>query len=567
MTLVLQCIIINVFRAKESGVLSVKKKKVVKIVVWSAVGVLVAGYFGLGAYQRANYLPSVRAGTVGLQDLDAYLSTSATISSPDSMTYYAPPNSKVLAVHYKVGDSVNAGDMIAEFDLTDLDNQIRLAQLTLSDRQLDANNGQLHISDAQTALQQAMKDAERQPEIDKINAEVQGYQDEIAAYEARIRKLHREDEYPDGVTSGSGYQLDEEDWQDEQRWQGRIEQYTREIARLQAQLSAYPKAEDMQRAVDKAENAVTNAQNALSSAKNAQETAAINLRSLQRYQKDKGIVAQQNGVITELSLVEGALSTNTAAALTMQSDENLTAKFSISKYDVGTIKLGQTVALSLGDLSYTGTVSKIGGVAVLKESTSGGTASAQVPAEVTIDNPDDQLIIGIDFDMDIHTFSKKGVLALPIEALLTDRDGDFCYILTPAPQREGAYAWEKRYITVGKSSDTFTEILTGVSENELVVMNPPATIEQTPLVLLEASTDGSGADAAGTATADATATESAPADSAASTSDGTVAALAPEGTSSASASESSSSAPEASHVEASAASAAESGSSSAASAS
>ena len=465
-----------------------KKKKVVKIVVWSVVFLLVAGYFGLGAYQRANYLPTVRAGIVGVQDLDAYLSTSATIASPESTTYYAPPNSKVLAVHYKVGDTVKAGDMIAEFDLTDLNNQIRLAQLTLADRQVEVKDAQLGIANAETTRDQAQKDYEKQPEIDKINEEVKGYQDEIAAYQNRINKLRRNDEYPgaDG-TGSSGYLLDEEDWQNEQRYLARIDQYTREIARLQAEISALPKTDDMQRALDKSENAISTAQNSLATAKNAQETAAINLRSLQRYQQDKGIVAQKDGIISELNLVEGALSTNTAAALTVQSNQNLTATFSITKYDVGTVKLGQSAVLSLGDLSYTGKVTKIGGVAVKKESSSGGTTSAQVPAEVTIDNPDDSLIIGIDFDMDIHTFSKKGALALPVEAVLTDRGGDFCFVLTASPDRAGAYIWEKRYVTLGKTSDTFSEVISGVSDGDLIVMNPPTTLEQTPVVLADLS--------------------------------------------------------------------------------
>ena len=471
-----------------------KKKKVVKIVTWSVVGLLVVGYFGLSSYQKSMYLPTVRAGAVSYQDIDAYLSTSATIASPDSMTYYAPPNSQVKAVHFKLGDSVKQGDMIAEFDLTDLNNQIRLAQLTLSDRQLDANNARIVVSNAQTSLEQAKQDLERQPEIDAINAEIQSYQEEIAAYNARIQKLQRnfsDEDHP-------GYLPDNDDWQDIERYQNRITNYSQEISKLQSQLSAMPKVADMQREYSTAENAIKTAQNTLSSTQNAQATASINLQSLQRYQQDKGIVAQQDGVITEMNLVEGALSGNTTGALTVEGTNDLRATFKISKYDVGTIQVGQNVTLSLGELSYTGTVTKISGSAVKEQSASGsGTTAAQVPAEVTIHNPDSGLVIGLDFDMEIHTFSKKHTLAIPVEAIMTDRGGDFCYLLKPSQSRQGAYDWVKTYISTGKSSDLYVEVVSGVSDGDMVVMNPPTTLDATPTVLLESSNDTAMGDAAG----------------------------------------------------------------------
>ncbi|WP_312642607.1 efflux RND transporter periplasmic adaptor subunit [Hydrogenoanaerobacterium sp.] len=426
------------------------KKKKKKVIIWSVVLLLVAGYIGYSIYAVSNYIPSVKAGEVSYQSINSYLSTTATISSSDSKAYFAPPQSKAIDVNFKVGDVVKAGDMIASFDLTDLENQIRLSQISYADAKLSHENAKINFDEVNNG------EADRQEEIDELTLEIQ-------QYNSRIRKLRE---------NNGGYPTPgEEGYEAYTRYQQKLTQAEIERDALDAQKTS--------------EADLSKAKNALTSAANAMESASINIASLQKYQKDKGIIAEFDGIVTELNLVAGGMATNTTTACVIQTTDNLKADFKIGKYDVGTVKLGQTVTLSLGDLKYEGKVTKIGAAAIKGMNASGNATSAQVPAEITISNPDSNLIIGLDFDAEIETFSNGNALAVPVEAVLTDRNGDFCYKLI-ASEKSGVYTYEKIYITTGNASDVYIEVLSGINEGDQVVLNPPTTIEMLPVVKVDA---------------------------------------------------------------------------------
>jgi len=354
-------------------------------------------------------------------------------------------------VNFKVGDVVKAGDMIASFDLTDLENQIRLSQISYADAKLSHENAKINFDEVNNG------EADRQEEIDELTLEIQ-------QYNSRIRKLRDK--------SDGNYPTPGEDGYDAYtRYQQKLTQAEIERDALDAQKTS--------------EADLSKAKNALTSAANAMESASINISSLQKYQKDKGIIAEFDGIVTELNLVAGGMATNTTTACVIQTTDNLKADFKIGKYDVGTVKLGQTVTLSLGDLKYEGKVTKIGAAAIKGMNASGNATSAQVPAEITISNPDSNLIIGLDFDAEIETFSNGNALAVPVEAVLTDRNGDFCYKLI-ASEKSGVYTYEKTYITTGNASDVYIEVLSGINEGDQVVLNPPTTIEMLPVVKVDA---------------------------------------------------------------------------------
>ena len=425
-----------------------RNKKLRKLIIWLVIIGAVVGYIGYSMYKAATYIPTVKTDTVGYQDIDSYLSTSATIRSSDSKAYFAPPQSKAVEVNFKAGDMVSAGDVIATFDLTELNNDVRLKQLAYENAKISYEDAQLDYDKILHA------DDERDEEIESLN-------EEIHRYNEKIKKIKKEYGAPPAAGE-EGY-----------------EEYTRYLSKLMSAESERDALEDQKTK----EEDITKAKNAMETAKNAVDSAQIDLATMQQYQKDNGIVAEFDGIITEMNLVEGGLSSNSSTACVVETTENLKAEFNISKYDIGTIKIGQKATLSLGNLTYSGTVSKIGAAAVKGVNSSGNATTAQVPAEITIDNPDANLIVGLEFDVDILTFSAQSVLSLPVEALLSDREGDFCYRLI-ATETPGVFQYEKVYVKAGNSSDTYVEVLEGVDEGDQVVLNPPTTIEMLPLVMV-----------------------------------------------------------------------------------
>ena len=83
-------------------------------------------------------------------------------------------------------------------------------------------------------------------------------------------------------------------------------------------------------------------------------------------------------------------------------------------------------------------------------------------AEVHIENPDENIILGIEADVDIYTEEKENVLLIPIEAFYSDDMGDYCYTIA------GGLV-EKKYIKVGILSDTFVEIAEGINKGDIVI--------------------------------------------------------------------------------------------------
>lgn len=421
------------------------KKKRTKLIIWSVVLLVVVGYIGYSMYAASNYIPVVKAGEVSYQKIDAYLSTTATVVSPESISYFAPPQSKATEVHFKVGDTVKKGDIIATFDLSDLNDAVRMAQIDLSD--------------ANIRVTKAKDGATRQKDADEIDEQIADINASIAALDNKINKYNFENGYFD---SGSP--------DDVATWEYRKARLAAELSNLKSQ-QFYPQAPMSE--LD------------LKSTENAAAKAAINLKSLQKYQDDEGIVAEADGIITQMNLTKGAPATNTSVACVIDSTEGLRAKFNIGKYDIGTIKLDQKATLSLGSMEYEGVISSIGAAAVKTVNSSGASTAASVPAELTITNPDANLVVGLDFDVEIHTFSNPHALSIPVESVLTDRDGDFCYKLIPSDQPE-VFTYEKAYLTTGSASESYIEVLSGIAEGEKIILSPPTTLELLPIVKIPA---------------------------------------------------------------------------------
>lgn len=77
------------------------------------------------------------------------------------------------------------------------------------------------------------------------------------------------------------------------------------------------------------------------------------------------------------------------------------------------------------------------------------------PARVHIDNPDDNLIIGLDAKLKIELGKKTDVLKVPIAAVNSDSKGDFVYVFSKDKLRKNMLRQEfllKRILRLSKDS-------------------------------------------------------------------------------------------------------------------
>ena len=152
----------------------------------------------------------------------------------------------------------------------------------------------------------------------------------------------------------------------------------------------------------------------------------------------------------------------------------LVADISLSKYDVLDVSVNQEVSVkSANNEIHEGRVSYVGAVATstgssldLNSIMSGGGSSSTIPAQVTIEDGDKSFIVGTDVDISIITDTQENALVVPVEAIIIDGSDVYVY----AYNKDKSTAVKKK-VTLGISNDTYYQVLSGVSEGDVLIKN------------------------------------------------------------------------------------------------
>ena len=171
----------------------------------------------------------------------------------------------------------------------------------------------------------------------------------------------------------------------------------------------------------------------------------------------KGIKADFNGVITKVSIVEGATTALGAELFTLQNTDKINVNVNVSKYDYDKLKEGQSADITLAGKTYEGEVTSISHVATQNEK-----GASLISADVRIKNPDDDIFLGVDAKVTIHAEEADDVVVLPSEVVNIGKDGSFCYVI-----ENGVIT--RRDITTGISSDDYVEVTAGIKEGDEVI--------------------------------------------------------------------------------------------------
>lgn len=264
------------------------------------------------------------------------------------------------------------------------------------------------------------------------------------------------------------------------QWQLDLEKAQTTLAELQSDLA---KEEAKVDAADAAE--VTDASRR--AMENNNNLADIESSSLEQILEKgrKGIKAEFNGIVTKAELFSGAEAVQGMELVSVASNDDVAVEVTVSKYDYGKLKEGQKAEVTVGNNVYQGTVGDISRVAQQNEK-----GAPIITCEVNIDNPDDNIFLGVEAKASILTGSEKSVLTVPMDAVNTGKDNTFCYVLA-----DGVIA--RREVVTGISSDTLTEIKDGLKEGDLVIPQlPDGMTEGSPAERMPAAEGQEGADGA-----------------------------------------------------------------------
>ena len=472
-----------------------KKKKRKKAPIIIAILVVVFIVFRMVSCSMASNTGAIVTTTTAFRgDIQESISTSGTVSSGEKKVIFAPVAGVLEQVHVAAGDAVKAGDVLVSYNMEDMENQLQQASLqqTKSDAVYqgalaDNSDNQAKLNEANTnlsVLEQQIADHE---------SYLKDLQDQLAASQRETSKSLSDKSYNlNKQISDLSTQLkamDENDpsymevanklqslnneltynqyMQESATSSDYVVSMEKEIANVQENLSkmeAY-KAE-MEAQKSSSENTVLDSydKQQLSADK---ELSAMSYQSVEDdYNTAKqGVVAEFDGIVTECAAVPGATVASGMQLLTLESSDNVKVTFDASKNDVEKLEVGQRAEVTISGNVYEGEVSKIDRMATVNASN-----TPMVGVEITLKNPDENIILGLDAKLTVYTDNAENALLIPVEIINADKDGDFLYVV-----ENGVVV--KKSIVCGISSDIYTEVLEGLTEEDQIIVSNLSRVE------------------------------------------------------------------------------------------
>lgn len=487
-------------RAKDERQKKLKKQKRRKI-VFLCIGIALVFFVLIGWAVISSLVKNapltVFTTSPARGDLESTIHASGTIESESVLNYYAPGNI-LVADHAVLGDKVSAGDSIILFDEEDYAFVLRESEL---ENQITNNSYQSSLSnynDTKANLAAARADVQKYQEL--VNAQ-QAVVDELVKtitdanaikvanlqnqiYEAQ--KVLSDYNYyilnaaelglsPEAVQTYMGYAQEKEQ---------EINAMNHEITLTSSSAVAYDQQKRLEAAqnllsdykteLERAKAEVENYENALGNQYDA-ENIVLNgelstMRTQQSYEAllacSEGVIAEFDGIVSVCNIEAGTKTVAGSVMVTVASIDDVKVTFSVTKSNLDEIALGQKAVVEILGNEYEGTVSKVSSMAI-----AGTNGSTSIMVELHIDNPDENIYLGLDAKISLCTASKTDVLMLPVEAVSADKEGEFVYLVVNG-------IVEKRYVTLGISSDEYVEITDGLEETDQVITMVSSDLEE-----------------------------------------------------------------------------------------
>lgn len=204
---------------------------------------------------------------------------------------------------------------------------------------------------------------------------------------------------------------------------------------------------------------------------------------------EAGWVATFDGTVTACDLVPGTQASVISGGITIENMDSMVVTVSLNEYDIHKVKVGMPASITTAYGSYTGEVvskaptatggssgsllDSVGSMAGISGLSSLTASGAGVEVQVRVDNPDENIIIGFDADVEIQAGSYIGIAVVPIESIVLEKTGTYVYLYN---EEEGEVS--KTLIETGAVSDAFYEVKSGINVGDKIVSTPSSTFEE-----------------------------------------------------------------------------------------
>ena len=446
-----------------------KNKKKMTITATVLAAIVAIGVISISA----NAAMTVNSYTADTGALSSVLELNGTVETNTCKTYYSKVDGIIGTVHVKEGDFVKKGDIIVSYDAAEIERLTAIAELGAQADLGNYNNSiqtgnrtaglygeakrnlgvlDQQIADTQAAITQTEKDLlERKASLADEGAKLQ-----ISLIEWSDEPDSEEYENLQKLIQSNAYQ---------QQYSNDIVQMQEELNRLNVQLAAckeYKAEMTSQKASTQLGLMTSGAKEELEAIKAANELASND--RIENYKAaSEGIKAEFDGVVTEIGVVEGSDVARGTKLVTLKSVDDVVVRLNVNKYDIINIEEGQSATVAIKNKDYTGKISRI------ERMTKESGQNTGIGVEVKLDEPDSDIILGIEAKAKVSTADLAEVLRVPTLALWEDEEGTFVCVARDSKAIKTA-------VETGVRNDDMVEIVSGINPGDVVVWNDTAEI-------------------------------------------------------------------------------------------
>jgi HlyD family secretion protein len=430
-----------------------RRRKIIKVVV---VLVVLAGAGIIWKWRTAKPAQSngLVTATVTRRDVAQVISASGSVTAQTGaqVNIGSQISGRIKHLYADVGSKVQAGQVIAELDLPDLEAQVRQADANLAANRAGLQEQLAGVNLQQTQTRTAIDQA--QASLAAANAslnEAQANADNSAANLKRVEQL-----LDKGYIAASEV--------DSAKAQAKVN--AAQVVSAQEQIKQAQSSLASAQA-GTAQNRVKQEQVATARATVSQSQASL---AYQQAQMDKSLIRTPiSGTVLQLTQQEGETIAAGLSAPTVIIVADLT-RLQVDAYvdetDIGQVKLGQLAEVTVDaypNHPFAGRVAKIASIATLQQNV--------VTYDVTIalDNPGELLKPDMTTSVNITVAKKDKVLVVPVDAVKQSDQGNTITVMEKQGRQEPTYKVVP--VETGISDGEYTEITRGVQEGDTVVLS------------------------------------------------------------------------------------------------
>lgn len=205
---------------------------------------------------------------------------------------------------------------------------------------------------------------------------------------------------------------------------------------------------------------------------------------------EAGWTAAFDGTVTACDIYPGEQTSLLSSGITLENLDTMVVTLSLGEYDIHKVKVGMPATITTAYGTYTGEVlskaptatggasssildslgSSVAGISGLSSLTATG---AGVEVQVSVNNADENIIVGFDADVEIKVGDYKDIVMVPIESIVLEKTGTYVYLYNAEDETV-----TKTLIETGAVSDSVYQVTSGLQVGDQIVSTPSSDYEE-----------------------------------------------------------------------------------------